>query len=282
MSASPFTSEPGVDPGPAAGGLFDRALQCLMTRDPGEKVAAGAAAASSWRDGALALAGSQPPRAVPVPGRPPRPALVPPRALARRSMQTPEGRAALIHSLCHIEFNAINLAWDAVYRFRDLPREYYGDWIRVAEEEAYHFGLLREHLNALGWDYGDFDAHDGLWEAACETDHDPLVRMALVPRVLEARGLDVAPGISDKLAEGGDERAVAILAIIQRDEVGHVAIGSRWFNYLCDRRGLAPEPTFRRLLSEHMPGRVRGPLHRSARLAAGFTERELDYLEAML
>jgi len=254
----------------------------LLCCEPAAKVEASRVAAARWRDGELALAGSRSARSIPVPGRPPRPRLVPPRDLARRSAQTLEGRAALIHSLCHIEFNAINLAWDAVYRFRDLPRAYYGDWIRVAEEEAYHFSLLREHLNDLGWDYGEFDAHDGLWEAACETEHDPLVRMALVPRVLEARGLDVAPGISDKLAAAGDERAVAILAIIQHDEVGHVAIGSRWFSHLCAERDLAPEPTFRRLLNEHMPGRVRGPLHRSARIAAGFSEQELDYLEAML
>ncbi|HKK05595.1 MAG TPA: ferritin-like domain-containing protein [Gammaproteobacteria bacterium] len=267
---------------PRTDGLFDAALQCLRHEDPAAKTAATAAAASAWREGALSPTSSSPVQPIAAPGRPQRPRLVAPRELARRSAQSQEGRAALIHSLCHIEFNAINLAWDAVYRFREMPREYYDDWVRVAEEEAYHFTLLREHLNTLGHDYGDFDAHDGLWEAARETAHDPLVRMALVPRVLEARGLDVAPGIADKLHAGGDERAVAILDIIQRDEVGHVAIGSRWFNYLCAQRGLAPAPTFRRLLDEHMPGRVRGPLHRSARIAAGFTEQELDYLEAMI
>lgn len=262
--------------------LFEVALGCLQRCDPAEKVAATEAAAAAWRAGMLEVSATVPPEPIATPGRPARPRLVAPKALAKRSTRTAAGRAALIHALCHIEFNAINLAWDAVYRFRGLPRDYYADWIGVAAEEAYHFGLLRAHLNTLGWDYGAFDAHDGLWEAACETAHDPLVRMALVPRVLEARGLDVAPGISDKLAQGGDEEAVAILEIIQRDEVGHVAIGSRWFNYLCEQRGLAPAPTFRRLLEEYMHGRVRGPLHRAARRAAGFTEQELDYLEAMI
>jgi uncharacterized ferritin-like protein (DUF455 family) len=269
------TPAQGVSDGPAC--LFETAQICLRYCDPTEKVVATEAAAAAWRAGTLSPSETTPPEPIAVPGRPARPRLVAPKALAQRSTRSVAGRAALIHALCHIEFNAINLAWDAVYRFRGLPRDYYADWIGVAAEEAYHFGLLREHLTTLGWDYGDFDAHDGLWEAACETAHDPLVRMALVPR-----GLDVAPGISEKLRQGGDERAVAILEIIQRDEVGHVAIGSRWFTYLCEQRGLVPAPTFRRLLEQYMRGRVRGPLHRSARRAAGFSEQELDYLEAMI
>jgi uncharacterized ferritin-like protein (DUF455 family) len=198
-------------------------------------------------------------------------------------LHTPEGHAALIHSIAHIEFNAINLALDAVYRFRDMPDAYYDDWLRVADEEAYHFQLMRDHLRSLGYDYGDFDAHNGLWEMAVKTAHDPLVRMALVPRVLEARGLDVTPGIMKKLADRGDEAAVAILEIIFRDEVGHVEIGSRWFRYLCEQRNVEPEATFRGLFEEYMgapvKGRAKSGLHRDARLAAGFSENELDYLE---
>ena len=249
--------------------------------EAGEKCMATRQAAQLWREGALPLPSDGKPKPIGEPGRPERPRLVAPRQLHSRSLHTDEGHAALIHSIAHIEFNAINLAWDAVYRFRDMPREFYDDWVRVADEEAYHFGLVREHLRSLGYDYGNFDAHNGLWEMAQKTAFDPLVRMALVPRVLEARGLDVTPGIMKKLQAHGDEAAVGVLEIIFRDEIGHVEIGSRWFHYLCEQRGLAPKETFRRLFDQYMQGRVRGPLHREARLAAGFSEDELDYLEGI-
>jgi len=215
------------------------------------------------------------------PGRPRQPRLVAPKNLHRRSLHSPEGHAALIHALVHIEFNAINLALDAAYRFRDMPDAYYDDWLQVADEEAYHFQLMREHLQSLGYDYGDFDAHNGLWEMAQKTAHDPLVRMALVPRVLEARGLDVTPGIMKKLADHGDHGAVAVLEIIFRDEIGHVEIGTRWFRYLCEQRNMEPDATFCSLFEQHMgtsAGKKSG-LHRSAREAAGFSENELNYLE---
>lgn len=217
-----------------------------------------------------------------MPGLPEKLLLVAPRKLKSRSLSSPEGHAALIHAICHIEFNAINLAWDAVYRFRDMPSDYYTDWVRIAGEEAYHFSMLRQHLNSLGQEYGDFPAHNGLWEMAIETAYDPLVRMALVPRVLEARGLDVTPGIVKKLRDIGDQEAVDILAIVHRDEIGHVEAGSRWFNYLCGQRGLEPGATFRCLLDKHMRGGIKGPLHRDARKLAGFTEQELDYLEGVI
>lgn len=258
--------------------LFDIAGDCLACTDPTAKCEATESAAARWRAGELAARGGAEPAPIAAPGRPPRPRLVPPRDLPRRRLGTLEGRAALLHALAHIEFNAINLAWDAVYRFRGLPEAFYTDWMRVAVEEAYHFRLLRARLNALGYDYGDFDAHDGLWEMARETAHDPLVRMALVPRVLEARGLDVTPGIMDKLRTAGDGDSVAVLEIILRDEIGHVEIGTRWFRYLCERRGLAPGETFERLLVQYMKGRVKGPFHREARLSAGFSEGELDRL----
>jgi len=261
--------------------LFSAADACLMLGEPDEKVAQTCAVAHQWRAGELSLQNDAPPTAIGEPGRPERPQLVSPRQLPRRSLHTPEGHAALIHAIAHIEFNAINLAWDAVYRFRDMPRAFYDDWVRVADEEAYHFGLVRDHLRGLGFDYGDFAAHNGLWEMAQKTAFDPLVRMALVPRVLEARGLDVTPGIMKKLAAHGDHAAVALLEIILHDEVGHVEIGSRWFHYLCTQRGVESKETFRQLLDQYMKGRRKGPLHRSARLAAGFSEDELDYLQGV-
>ncbi len=261
--------------------LFDLANLHIQLCDPREKTVETRKAAQQWRAGDISLDQCSEPEPINKPGRPEKPSLVAPRDLIRRSLHTPEGHGALIHAIAHIEFNAINLAWDAVYRFRDMPQQFYDDWVRVADEEAYHFQLVRDHLNTLGYDYGDFPAHNGLWEMAQKTAHDPLVRMALVPRVLEARGLDVTPGIMDRLAKHGDHAAVSMLEIILRDEIGHVEIGSRWFHYLCAQRNMEPEASFRDLLEEYMTGTGRGPLHRSARLAAGFSEAELNYLEGI-
>jgi len=214
-------------------------------------------------------------------GRPGRPELVPPGRLAHRRIGTPEGQAALVHAVAHIEFNAINLACDAIYRFREMPDAYYADWATVAAEEAYHFSLLQGRLEGLGYRYGDFPAHNGLWELAVSTAGDPLLRMALVPRVMEARGLDVTPGMMERFASVGDQETVDILTIILRDEVGHVEAGSRWFRYLCDQRGLEPEATYFSLLEQHFAGGIRCPLHKAARREAGFTESELGRLEAL-
>jgi uncharacterized ferritin-like protein (DUF455 family) len=266
-------------------GVFQTVQYCLAIDDPSAKVAQTRDAFSRWRAGQVPLQRVGEPQVIGEPGHPARPKLVRPRDLHRRSLHTPEGHAALIHAIAHIEFNAINLALDAVYRFREMPEAFYDDWLRVADEEAYHFQLMRDHLQSLGYDYGDFDAHNGLWEMAQKTAHDPLVRMALVPRVLEARGLDVTPGIMKKLSDHGDHAAVEILDIIFRDEIGHVEIGSRWFQYLCEQRELEPEATFRGLFEEYMgvpgKGRATGALHRDARLAAGFSEDELNYLEGI-
>jgi uncharacterized ferritin-like protein (DUF455 family) len=213
-----------------------------------------------------------------------RPGLVHPRDLAKRSARAKsggKGRAALIHAVAHIEFNAINLAWDAVQRFRGLPRPYYDDWVRVADEEALHFGLMRDRLWALGYDYGDFPAHDGLWSMAQRTAADPLERMALVPRVMEARGLDVTPGMMARFREAGDEETAACLAVILRDEVGHVAAGTRWFRSLCAERGLDPETRYFELLSAHLGESIRCPLNLDDRRQAGFAESELERLQAL-
>lgn len=187
----------------------------------------------------------------------------------------------MIHAIGHIEFNAINLALDAVYRYRDLPAEYYADWIQVAAEEVYHFTLIRERLRQLGYDYGDFPAHTGLWDLARKTADDLLHRMALVPRMMEARGLDVTPGIMRKFRQIDDQQTVEILEIILRDEIGHVQAGSRWFNYVCQQRGVEPESTFLQLLTDYTGGRMNCPLHIQARLQAGFSESELQELEKL-
>ncbi|WP_211233997.1 ferritin-like domain-containing protein [Chitinilyticum litopenaei] len=216
-----------------------------------------------------------------IPGRPARPELVPVSQLARRSVHSPAGRAALLHAIAHIEFNAINLALDAICRFSAMPADYYRDWLQVAQEEAGHFVLLRDHLRTLGFDYGDFPAHNGLWDMAVRTDHDVLARMALVPRVMEARGLDATPGIQDKLAAVGDTAACAILDIILRDEIGHVRIGNRWYHWCCAQRGLEPTATFIALLREYDATLARGALNYPAREAAGFSRDELLLLESL-
>ncbi len=263
--------------------LFTDVYSSLICNHADSKLAMVAGLRLAWEQDEVECQPAQSPvLAVPVPGRPAKPEMVSALAVGKRKLSTPEGRAALMHSLAHIEFNAINLALDAIYRFRDLPSEYYSDWLKVAAEEASHFTLLRNHLRSLGYDYGDFTAHNGLWEMAVVTAHDPLVRMALVPRVLEARGLDVLPGIMHKLASSGAHEAVKIMKIILHDEIGHVAIGNRWYKYLCEQRGLEPLATFRTLLNEYNAPKLRGPLHTSARLAAGFTEAEMKMLEASL
>lgn len=258
--------------------VLELARQCLRETDVEEKLALTAQAADAWGrlpagQGAVADALD-----LEVPGRPARPVLVAPRELKRRRLGSPAGRAALFHALAHIEFNAINLAWDAVVRFAALPEDYYRDWVRVAQEEAYHFGLLRDHLRGLGHDYGDFPAHNGLWDMARRTAHDPLVRMALVPRTLEARGLDASPALRDRVAASGDRRGSEILDIILRDEIGHVAIGDRWFRHLCQQRGLDAEPAYQQLLARYLPGPLQGPFHVEARRQAGFSEQELQRL----
>jgi len=264
--------------------VYQCAFDCLMCEEPQLKVDMTMALFAYWETGKLATSIDdgqidEPVDSLSNPGRPEKPELVSPRDLPKRSAFTDEGKAALIHSLAHIEFNAINLALDAVYRFRGLPTEYYSDWLRVAKEEAYHFSLISEHLKTLGYQYGDFAGHNGLWEMAIETDHDVLVRMALVPRVMEARGLDVTPAIMEKLDKAGDPDMVDILKIIQRDEVGHVEIGTKWYRHFCEIRGLSPLETFKSLLEKYFKGNIRGPYDVAMRKKAGFTDDELLYLE---
>jgi uncharacterized ferritin-like protein (DUF455 family) len=253
------------------------ALTHLLETDPRRKCEGVAALAQAHAAGALAVDAAavfEPSGA--IPGRPDQPKLVPPRLVGRRSMATPEGRAMLVHALAHIEFNAINLALDAVWRFPGMPLEYYADWLRVAKEEAYHFSLLNAHLATLGHTYGDFPGHDSLWEMVEKTRGDILARMALVPRTLEARGLDAIPPLRAKLAQAGDLPAAEILDIILRDEVGHVEIGNRWYLGLCFDRGLEPVGTYEALALQYKAPVLKGPFNLEARRRAGFLEAELE------
>ena len=261
--------------------LFQAARACLLESDLETKLSLTDQTAAAWEAGLLSLELQQSQDEISEAGRPARPQLVHPQRLPRRRLGSERGRLALIHAIAHIEFNAINLAWDAVQRFAEMPADFYSDWVRVAREEAYHFRLLRERLRAGGVDYGDFPAHNGLWEMAQRTAHDPLVRMALVPRMLEARGLDVTPGIMHRFEEIDDRETVAALQVILDEEVGHVQFGTRWFRYLCEQRDLDPEQTYFELLESFLDGEIRCPLHRQARRQAGFSENELKRLEAL-
>lgn len=252
------------------------ALEILLQRDPHAK----AAAARRLDPQGLITASVALDEPAGIPGRPERPALVPFNALQRRSAASAAGRAALIHALAHIELNAIDLALDIVWRFPGLPDAFYRDWVRVAREEALHFELLAGHLQTLDHDYGDFPAHNGLWDMAEKTRHDPLARLALVPRTLEARGLDASPPMRARLQSAGDAAAAGILDIILRDEIGHVAVGNHWYRYLCRQRGLDPIATYARLAATHGAPRLRGPFNLAARRAAGFDEVELALLQA--
>ena len=260
--------------------LRTRALEVLCLADPSRKAQA---LGEDWAcDPTWPLGDATPAPAQPVPGRPAHPQLVEAREVPQRSPFTPAGYAGLIHAICHIEFNAINLALDAVWRFGGMPRQFYLDWLRVAREEAYHFSLLQTHLRALGHAYGDFPAHDGLWRMCEKTAHDVTARMALVPRTLEARGLDASPLVQARLRKVGTPaalEAVGILDIILRDEVGHVAIGNHWYRWLCEREGIDdPVAHYAVLTQRHDAPRLKPPFNTDARLRAGFTQAEIDWL----
>ncbi|HLT99826.1 MAG TPA: ferritin-like domain-containing protein [Burkholderiaceae bacterium] len=267
-------------PGPNRASDFElrrAALQALLIEGPALKCDA---VRQLQGDSAVDTEASLPVPAK-LPGRPARPELVPPAKVPRRSMATEDGRACLLHALAHIEFNAINLALDIVWRFPGMPEPFYRDWYTVAYEEAEHFSMLARRLNEMGYSYGDFPAHNGLWEMAEKTCHDILARIALVPRTLEARGLDVSPAIRQRLLQAGDEQSAALLDIILRDEVGHVAIGNHWYKWLCERRNLEPVATYEELSQRYRAPRLRGPFNLDARRQAGFDDRELEALQRM-
>ncbi|HJV07317.1 MAG TPA: ferritin-like domain-containing protein [Chromobacteriaceae bacterium] len=262
--------------------LYPRIETALTCAEVGRKLSLTVALEADWQAQRLRRDNAAPLYRLPEAGRPLRPPLVSPSQVPKRSLATTEGHAALIHAIAHIEFNAINLALDAAWRFRDMPDAFIGDWLRIAAEEAGHFALLQQRLAEIGYAYGDFPAHDGLWSMTYKTDHDPLVRMALVPRVLEARGLDATPGIQRRLQSMGDHASVAILDVVLREEIGHVKVGNYWFAWLCQQRGLEPLATFRQLLADYGLEQYRGPYNLLARQQAGFSPKELEMLELAL
>lgn len=252
--------------------LRQTALQFLLERDPNQK------AALTLELSAASPIGDAEPLSEPagVPGRPAKPELFAKLQTKHLSLRTDEGKAALLHSLAHIELNAIDLALDVIWRFARMPTQFYLDWLKVAKEEAYHFTLLRDHLQTLGYQYGDFPAHTGLWDMAERTKHNLLARLALVPRTLEARGLDASPAVKAKLVGAGDHKAGKILDIILRDEIGHVAIGNHWYRYFCEQQGHDPITLYPELASQYNAPEPRGPFNLEARRAAGFEEAELQ------
>jgi uncharacterized ferritin-like protein (DUF455 family) len=265
------------------GDLRSHALFCLQISNPLQKTIAVQALWDSLQAQRVRIQNANLPEIdlnKDLPGRPEKPELVPPLAVKRRAMNTVEGRSALLHALAHIEFNAINLALDAVWRFNGMPDAYYYDWMQVAKEEAYHYSLLVQHLQQFGYEYGAFSAHNSLWELAERTQADVLARMALVPRTMEARGLDACPALRAKLAQAGDMGAAAILDVILRDEIGHVGIGNTWFAYLCEQRQREPITSYAELAEQFRAPQMRGPFNIDARKAAGFTQAELDILLA--
>lgn len=213
-----------------------------------------------------------------IPGRPKKPVLVNPANLPRRNIKTIEGKAAMLHSFAHIEFNAINLAWDLICRFQNMPQAFYSDWARVAAEETRHFILLQGRLQEMGYTYGDFPAHDGLWQIAEDTKHDILLRLGIVPRILEARGLDVTPDLINRFHEIKDKQTISILEIILKEEICHVQIGSKWFKYVCKKNNYDSEIMFKKIYDEFMPANKTKKINRQARLLAGFSQSELDHI----
>lgn len=261
--------------------LFQLCWNCLNTRTADEKLARVQQLVSRWFLKQLVVNHDAPVEQLPQAGIPDCVQLVHPSRVPRRRIGSKEGRIALLHAVAHIEFSAINLALDAVYRFRNMPLQFYTDWLRVAAEECYHFRLVSALLQQMGKHYGTLPAHNGLWQVAVYSADDVMVRMALVPRVLEARGLDVTPGMIKRVKAIGDERFADILTIIFRDEIRHVRTGSEWFRYVCSTRNLDSEDTFDTILRKYLNdlnANISGPFQEEARLSAGFTPKELTFL----
>jgi uncharacterized ferritin-like protein (DUF455 family) len=243
----------------------------LLTADPPAKVRAARAAARAWRRGEVAHAFDT---AMPdSPARPGRPELLPPSQMPKRGRGgSQRGRIAMLHALAHIEFSAIDLAFDLAGRFGGgFPRDFVDDWFAVGADEAIHFALLDRRLRSLGTAYGELPAHDGLWEAAEATADDALARLAVVPMVLEARGLDVTPAAVARFEAAGDARSAAILGRIYRDEIRHVAAGSKWFLWGCESQRIEPVSAWKQLVGERFRGVLKPPFNDSARDEAGLS-----------
>ncbi len=258
--------------------LYQQGKACFLLADPDEKLAKTLELVSAWKSGGLEWLEGEPPLRLDQPGRLARPEIVVPSELNKRNMRSVEGRASLIHSMAHIELTAVNLAWDSVYRYRDMPRQFYDDWVIAAGEESVHFFALRDRLRELGYDYGDFPAHDGIWKMALSTADDLMHRMGIVHRVFEARALDVVPRTIEKFNRKGDKAMVDTLTMIANDEVGHVSAATRWFRYRCEQEGLDSDKSFFDLLARYMKGPLKGPFNREIRIKAGFSENEIRWL----
>ncbi len=259
--------------------LYQQAKECFLLADPDEKMAKTQQLVGLWQGAGLEWQEGELPLRLTQPGRLQRPVVVQPRELNKRRLGTVEGRAAMIHALAHIEMTAVNLAWETVYHYRDMPREFYDDWIIAAGEESLHFLALRERIRELGFDYGDFPVHNQLWEMALKTGDELMHRMGIVHRVFEARALDVVPKTMKKFAQLGDKAMVDTLTMIANDEVGHVSAGTRWFRYRCAQQGLDADKTFFELLTRYIKGPPKGPFNRELRLQAGFSENEIRHLQ---
>ncbi len=263
--------------------LISRGIEIIHSPRPADKVALSRVLASDWRNGGLTLDAPGNPSPPDRPARPAKPELRRPRDMPKRSTAGDRGKGALLHALAHIELNAIDLAWDIIARFvRSEPlltissesaKSFCDDWVEVADEEAKHFELLAERLRHVDLSYGDLPAHDGLWEAAQATSGDLLARLAVVPLVLEARGLDVTPDTVKRLRSHGHEEDAAVLDVIYQDEIKHVRTGVTWFSRLAEYRGMESEIAYRELVNRYFKGRVQGPFNVSARDLAGFGEQ---------
>ena len=260
--------------------LYEEAKSCFLSANPDDKIALTYQACAAWQANKLSWKDGDLVEQLNEPGRLAKPDIVMPREIGKRKLNKEEGRAALIHALAHIELTAVNLAWDSVYRYRDMPKDYYQDWVVCAQEEAEHFTLLRDRLREMGYDYGSFPVHNELWKMAITTADDLMDRMGIVHRVFEARALDVIPATLKKFQDNNDSNMVKVLTQICNEVVGHVSSGTRWFHYRCQQAQLDPDSTFFSLIEKYMKQPLNGPFNREARLACGFSQNELDYLDA--
>jgi len=261
--------------------LYQEAKSCFLCSDPDEKLQLSLEIVSDWEAGLLEWHEGDVPLQLDLPGRLDKPDFVEVKKVKKRGFKSIQQRASLIHALTHIELTAVNLAWDSIYRYRHLPKEYYDDWVKAAKEETHHFYLLRQNLNDMGYDYGDFPVHNELWQMAVSTAADLMARMAIVHRVLEARALDVVPVSIEKFRELGDKHTVDSLIIIANDEIGHVNAGSRWFRYRCEQEKEDPDKMFFTLMKKYLKSTPKGPFNREARMKAGFSLKEMQQLERL-
>ncbi len=260
--------------------LYEQAKACFLLASPDEKLAKTLDWVSDWKSDKLEWKIGSEPLHLNQPGRLNKPEIVAQRDLPRRRLGSVEGKASMIHALAHIELTAVNLSLDAVYRYRDMPKEYYDDWIFAAAEEATHFFALRDQLRTLGFEYGDFPAHEELWHMAINTEHDLMHRMGVVHRIFEARALDVVPLTIKKFENVGDKPMIDVLNMIANDEIGHVSAATRWFHYRCKQEKLEPDSTFLKLAKQYLHAPLKKPINADLRRQAGFSENEIKRLLA--